>query len=124
MDKNRANVLHGKIGDCRGIVESSDLPDDLCKQVTKTISDVQEYLCRIEEAADEIGQLTKIAEIADGIQSLHPGKDGGLGQWKELREALDAWKLPTKDTHCGHHGMRRHNDDGTTDCCDCDEQID
>ena len=25
--------------------------------------------------------------------------------------------------HCGHHGMRRHNDDGTTDCCDCNEQI-
>ena len=57
-------------------------------------------VCRKASAAlVEIGQLTKIAEIADGIQSLHPGKDGGLGQWKELREALDAWKLPTKNSH-------------------------
>lgn len=42
----------------------------------------------------------------------------GSQEHLELEQAL-----LDKDSHCGHYGMRRHNDDGTTDCCDCGEQI-
>jgi len=42
------------------------------------------------KAADTMEKLLAVAEIADGIQALHKGKAGGLGQWTELREALNA----------------------------------
>ena len=40
------------------------------------------------EARNEL--LERVLEIANGIQALHKGKAGGLGQWTELREAIAA----------------------------------
>lgn len=58
MSKARLETVCSEIGDCRGIVESSDLPNDLCKQVTDAIVNVQECFYRCMEDCEKIKSLS------------------------------------------------------------------
>ncbi len=50
---------------------------------------INNFLGRLIRNDTRIDKLEAVRGIADGIQTLHKGKEGGLGQWKELREALN-----------------------------------
>ena len=42
--QSKASAVADRLSDCRGIVESSDLPDDLCKTVTDCIAESAAFL--------------------------------------------------------------------------------
>lgn len=60
------------------------------------------------------------------IDELHPDYEGGDPESAydaAVSEARDVLRVLTKDSRCRHSNQRRHNPDGTVDCCECGEQI-
>ena len=67
----KAQTVSVKLSDCRGIVESSNLPDDLCKIVTDSIAESSAFLdTQFEPLITQIkGLTTENAQLKVCVES-------------------------------------------------------
>ena len=99
--QSRASAVAARLSDCRGIVESSDLPDALCKIVTDCIAESAFFNTEFESVFSEVttANARERPTFIAGANAVMNDQDVDIEQaWQQYRCQDDTdWKVVSEE---------------------------